>query len=440
MPYEREMLAWAGQNWEAARRNFRDIEEALRQSDLCYKGRCVQTLAAPKIFSKADADRMEAFIGQCFTVFNKVIGRYLADPAYRRLFPFSAALEQLILRSPAFGRNIPMARIDFFFDEETKEIKLCEVNTDGASAMNEDRILVELLPRSRAFRQFSAGKKFTSYELFDSWAHTFLALYREFSHSEKKPTAAIVDFMDRATLPEFRRFAQAFERAGMPALICDIRELQYKNGRLLAPDGTAIDAVYRRAVTTDILARIDEAGPFLESVGNVCIVGGFRSQIIHNKILFHILHREETLAFLNEGERGFVRAHVPRTYPLNLAAAEEHDLFAAKDKWIIKPEDQYGSRGVYAGRDVPPDEWRRLVEASAGVEYLFQEYCTPYRSPNIDFSEAEPMERLFSNITGVFCYNEQPRGLYSRLSKGGVISSQYDEKTVATLVCGSDTI
>jgi hypothetical protein len=43
-------------------------------------------------------------------------------------------------------------------------------------------------------------------------------------------------------------------------------------------------------------------------------------------------------------------------------------------------------------------------------------------------------KRPFCNITGVFCYNERPYGIYSRCSKGNVISSQYDEKTVATVI------
>ena len=44
-----------------------------------------------------------------------------------------------------------------------------------------------------------------------------------------------------------------FRQKGMECEICDIRELVYENGRLKTPTGMEIDAIYRRAVTSDIV-------------------------------------------------------------------------------------------------------------------------------------------------------------------------------------------
>jgi hypothetical protein len=129
--------------------------------------------------------------------------------------------------------------------------------------------------------------------------------------------------------------------------------------------------------------------------GAACLVGGFRTQVIHNKALFGILHREETLSLLTPEERAFVMRHVPLTYPLLPDYIEKHNVLANKDFWLIKPYDSYGSRGVYAGLDCAQVEWERLVRACAGDGYLMQEYCAPYRSTNIDFSDEQPKKKAF---------------------------------------------
>ena len=436
MSYEQEMLQWVDGHFKEARQDFEAVRKEIKSSVLNNKGRCVQTLAVPKVYSRQDAEEMQAFAAGCFAIFNKVIDRYLIDDAYRRLFPFSPELERLVLLPAQYECRVPMARVDFFFNEEARSIKLCEINTDGTSAMNEDRILGGLLHLNGAYQQFAKNKECTPFELFDSWAESLLALYQEHSQSDTMPFVAIVDFLEKATLHEFHEFTRAFEARGMRAEVCDIRELRYENGRLLTPGGEKIDAVYRRAVTSDIMAYYDRVQPFIQAVldGAACLVGGFRTQIIHNKALFGVLHREETLAFLTQEEKDFVLRHVPQTYPLLPDFIEKYNILNTKDSWIIKPLDSYGSRGVYAGADNAPDKWQELLESCAGEDYLVQEYCPPYCTPNIDFTDEQPKTRPFRNITGVYCYNERPQGIYSRLSKGNVISSQYDEKTVPTLI------
>ena len=64
------------------------------------------------------------------------------------------------MREKKYDCNIPIARIDIFYDEETGGFKFCEFNTDGTSAMNEDREL-----KIEAYRETQLGvKPVASYE------------------------------------------------------------------------------------------------------------------------------------------------------------------------------------------------------------------------------------------------------------------------------------
>ena len=52
---------------------------------------------------------------------------------------------------------------------------------------------------------------------------------------------------------------------------------------------------------------------------------------------------------------------------------------------------------------------------------------------NIYLVEEKPRWKNYTNMSGLFVYNGKFSGIYSRLSDGGIISSQYNEKAVATL-------
>jgi len=435
MSYSDNILEYVKANLEESKQDFDNITEQIRLSDLNFKNWCIKTLAAPKVFTTDDEKLIKEFVANCFSIFNKVISRYIDDPEYRRLFPYSKELEDLVTLPAQYSVQIPMARVDFFFNEETKDIKLCEINTDGASAMNEVRIFNTLLPFNSAFKHV-LGDNYRTYELFDTWINEFMKLWDEHSGNKPNPKVAIVDFLDKATLNEFTRFKEAFERRGIDCIVCDIRELEY-DGITLSHKGRSIDIIYRRAVTSDIVANIDEVRPFITAVrdNNVCIVGGFRTQIIHNKASFIVLHSAETNAFLSEEEKAFVRRHVPITKVLSESSANQENIFNTKDNWIIKPFDLYASKGVHAGVDYSNDEWCDVVRQAINTgEYLLQEFTVPYRTNNIDFSEENPKVESYCNMTGAFCYNENVYAVYSRLSKDNIIIPGNNEKVIPTVI------
>ena len=435
MCYDDRLIEYIKANFENSKKEFDLINDKIISSDLNEKGTYSKMLAIPRVFLSEDIKIFEDFVKTCFSIFNKIIDRYINDPEYRELFPFSDKLKELILLPKQYDVHIPMARIDFFFDEITKSIKLCEINTDGTSGMNKTRIFNGLLTYSSALRHV-LGENYKTFELFDSWIEAFKLLWSQYSGGKSSPTVAIVDFLENVRLNEFKHFKETFEKHGINCLICDIRDLSY-NGKSLSYQGTQIDIIYRRAVTSDILANFEIVKPFIDAVmdNNVCIVGSFITQIIHNKASFIVLHDNKTLAFMDEDERAFIKSHVPVTKMLSCLSVQEEDIFAGKDYWIIKPIDSYDSKGVYAGLDYDNDRWKALIEQALETgDYLLQEFAVPYRSKNIDFSEENPQVREFSNVTGAYCYNEKMYGIFSRLSHSNVIVPGVNQRDTVTIV------
>ena len=89
---------------------------------------------------------------------------------------------------------------------------------------------------------------------------------------------------------------------------------------------------------------------------------------------------------------------------------------------------------MYAGIDFKQQEWEAIVREHWNQNYIFQEYYHPYRTDNICFRDKVPQLVPYTNMSGLYVYNGEFAGIYSRLSTGGIISSQYNERAVATLM------
>ena len=416
----------------------------IQNSTAKYHGRCVRTLYIPKIFREADICIFEKAVTDLYGIFDKVMKAYYEDAEYRKLFGFEKRLEELILREKTYESSIPIARIDIFYNEETGDFKFCEFNTDGSSAMNEDRELNNAIRLTKAYQEFSKQYEIHTFELFDTWVDEFLSIYQEFAENtghigageNGKPQVAIVDFMENATEQEFKIFKERFEKKGIHAELCEIRDLQYKDGKLYTSEGMIVDAIYRRAVTSDIMKHYEEVKDFLQAVKNnaVCLAGEFRTQIAHNKILFKILHDDRTKAFLTKEEQEYIKKHVPVTIKLEHGKFDYDAVIKNKNSWIIKPEDSYGSQRVFAGVECDDAEWKEKVDEAIGKDYLLQEFCLPYETENLDLMQKKDAEyRNYSNLTGMFVYNGRFRGIYSRISQSEIISTQYSEMALPTI-------
>ena len=129
-------------------------QEYIKTKTARYHGYFVHTLYIPKMFTEDMAAYIEKNALVMYGILEKVIARYRSDAAYRALFGFDERLERLILREKHYDCLLPMARIDIFFNEDDYSFKFCEFNTDGSSAMNEDREMNEAIRLTYSFGEF----------------------------------------------------------------------------------------------------------------------------------------------------------------------------------------------------------------------------------------------------------------------------------------------
>jgi len=489
----------------------------LNNSTALYHDSVITMGFIPQIYSADELDFFAECAHTTYEILEAMTERYCSDASYRKLFGFSPVLEYLISLPTEYDVAIPITRIDIFCDLETHDFMFCEFNTDGSSAMNEDREICNALSLSETFKQASHSMELCSQELFDPWVEAFGEIYAHSSYEKKqagkgKPTVALVDYQEKTTIKELEEFQVRFERAGYRCLICDVAGLSYQDGVLYGIDvgsaqaapqttqrtapaaqqttqrtapaaqqtPTRIDAVYRRAVTSDIMIDLAEQEPDekqtlakLAQDGDaagvyaliaaardeaICLIGGFKTQVAHSKTAFRMLHHPETLAFLNEEQCCFVQEHVPFTTELSAETIAAHQVLENKQRFIIKPIDGYGTQGVYAGQSYGADEWDQLLNDCSHEGYVLQEYCPQYAAPNTvpipldkdgnplfatpeQAAQATADEQFdpqkltpFNLLTGLFVYGGKFAGVYMRAGADALIVGFRGGVTLGTFI------
>ncbi|OZV11970.1 hypothetical protein CIW83_12035 [Tissierella sp. P1] len=414
--------------------DYKVAKEKVANSTAIYKGKPVPFLYHPMFYTEEDIENFRKIGDTLISITNKVTQRYLDSKEFRKKFEYSPLLEELILVDSGYDINVPIGRFDLFYNNKDN-FKFCELNTDGSSAMNEDNTIGNILLQTKGLQDFSQKHSLALFELINRWVDDSISIFRKWNSEIEKPNVAIVDFTESGTSKEFEVFKNAFIKKGYNTIIADPRELKYRNGHLYFED-FKIDLVYRRIVTFELIEKAHEVPDFIEAYKNkaFCCIGSIKSQIIHNKIIFKILHDEDTLEFLSEDERNFVKRHIPVTGLFKGEKEVYNKVLSDKDKYIMKPLDLNASRGVYAGRDLSQDEWEKRLDESFDKDYLYQEFFEPFTREHVIFEDDELKIEEFRSIVGLFMYKEKFAGIYTRIGKNNIISGVTDYYTLPNIL------
>lgn len=454
----------------------RKAADYVRDSDCDTYGYPAPFSFVPTFYNSKEISFMEKTVEMTHSVLSKAIKHYVEDPEYRKLFAFSEAVEKLILLPCGYEEQLPISRFDFFLSEDDFSFKFCEFNADGAAAMSRTQIGCEAVALSESFQKFTENHEVVPFEYFDTWVSAFLDTYNSDIHVAKSadktdaeegrylplmPNVLITDFKEAVTWSDVTRYLAAFEKAGVNARFVDLRDLSFDGEHLIdASDGMVFHAVYRRVTTSDIAKRYEDCKALIDAVAaeKIVLIGHFRTTVPHAKMINVALLDEQTKAILTAEEWAFVQEHVLPTYRLrhDTKGLDIAAIKADKDKWILKPEDDYDSHGIYAGGDLSQEEWEEKVESLIDKDYIVMEFYVPAKSeiclpiPAADdlkddtynsdkpaglvsaiaYYADEAMKEDYGikpwfSMTGTYSFNGKFGGFFSRMGQEFVISESH---------------
>jgi uncharacterized circularly permuted ATP-grasp superfamily protein len=205
----------------------------------------------------------------------------------------------------------------------------------------------------------------------------------EWAGRDAVPNVAILDWADLPTQNEFLFLRDYFVEHGLPTIVTTPDELEY-DGEHLRCGPFRIDLVYKRVVIHEFLERAADTHPLLRAYRDraICLVNPFRCKIMHKKAAFELLTDEECAGWFSAAEREVISESVPWTRRLAERKTSRQgrtvDLLEHvrrnRGDFILKPNDDYGGRGIFFGRSLGEREWDEALDAAlAEGDYIIQE-------------------------------------------------------------------
>lgn len=414
--------------------DYKKTVDRVANSTAIYKGKPVPFLYNPMFFTPEDEKNFAKIGKTMIEIGDRVFDKFVEDLDYRKKFKYPDFIVDLMLLPNSYDINVPIGRFDVFY-KDIDNFKFCEINTDGSSAMNEDNAIGKILLESAALKDFSKKYDLKNRELISTWVDKSLDIFKKWDPLNERPNIAIVDFKESGTSNEFLEFKKAYKAAGYNCIIADPRDLLYRDGKLYFED-YRIDLVYRRIVTFELIEKKDQIGEFLKAYREnaMCVIGTIKSQLIHNKIFFEILHDRETLDFLSDQQRKFVISHVPYTGKFEGEKEIFDKVLLDKNKYVLKPYDKNASQGVFVGKDLSDQEWEERLKQVFNDDYIYQEFIEPFKRDFLVYSDEGFKTETFGSIIGVFMYKEDYAGLYTRIGKENIISGLTSYFTLPNII------
>jgi uncharacterized circularly permuted ATP-grasp superfamily protein len=111
------------------------------------------------------------------------------------------------------------------------------------------------------------------------------------------------------------------------------------------------------------------------------LINPFRAKLVHKKSLFAILTHEMNQPLFTPEEQEVIRRHIPWTRRLEESktvyqnqSIDLCDYIAQhKDDFVIKPNDEYGGKGVCLGWEASQEQWEALIKTALNDFYVVQE-------------------------------------------------------------------
>jgi hypothetical protein len=348
-----------------------EFAAAMRARRLTFGDRIHCPFLRPFFLSAGDESRIRRAAETLALLGERVAQLAISDRSLFDQLGVTAEEEPLIRIEPRYATASTASRLDAFLLPDG--LYFAEYNAESPAGPGYTQRLAELFDAQPAMARFREGRSLRYHRTIEPLLDALLDSYREWGGRAQPPTIAIVDWREVPTWTEFELLGDAFVRAGVPTVICDPRELEF-DGRSLGIPGHRIDLVYRRVLLNDIVARRADCAALVEAyrAGAVCVANTFRCKLPHKKAFFALLTDPANARMFSPLEHAVIASHVPWTRLVADGPTEKDGLAAAlpelirceRASLVLKPNDEYGGKGVVLGWESDADAWDAALDAA----------------------------------------------------------------------------
>lgn len=320
------------------------------------------------------------------TAMVKLRSACLADKALRDQLDLTPEELRLAMIDPGFEEASPGIRLDSFWSE--RDWRFVEINAESPAAISYEDVLADLfleLPGISGWLR-DKGYRLTALYARERFMQSIWEAWNQFRQTygpgfNERPNIAIVDWEGVPTATEFELFRRYFEAQGLKTIITSPGRLEFKDGRLRDGD-FVIDVYYKRVLTSELLEQPEAARATIQAyeAGKICVINSFRAKFLHKKMSLGLMHDDANAHLFDAHELDVIRRHIPWTRKVaegyTTLDGQKIDLlpYIAENRegLVMKPNDEYGGKGVLIGWASTPEEWTRGIQEALASSFVVQ--------------------------------------------------------------------
>ncbi len=364
------------------------LSEGTARYNLTFGGRPICAVLRPMFIAASEYDYVKRDSTLTLSAIEKLYRALMADEKLRAEMGLTPEEEQLIAIDPGFSAPDASGRLDAFLDSRG-DFHFVEYNADSPGGLLYGDALSEIFLEMEVLREFARDYPLRRIPIRPRLLRTLLDCYHEWGGRDH-PRIAIVDWNEVKTRAEFEICREYFESMGYPAIIADPNELEYRGGWLRAGN-FQINIVYKRVITGELLSRGGLNHPLVRAARDraVCVINSFRVQMLYKKALFALLEDPAREHLFSADEIAALRRHIPWTRVLREGFTTYRKrridlvdfVLSHRDSLVLKPNGDYGGRGVTLGWQCSDDDWRQAVKDALITSFVVQERVEILQQP-----------------------------------------------------------
>ena len=371
---------------------FAAFLEAQRRWGLTHGERALCRHLSPFLISEERYAALARATGEIAGALGRVAARALVEPTMAAELGLSDAERALAAIDPGYPEALALGRFDALMDGATGGFQFIELNADSPAGLADQLLVGKTLMALPHLQAVGGLPQVRTPAPHLAILRVLRQVYAAWGGRATHPTIALVDWAGADTSAELRVLGEIFAAAGHPVRIVDPGDLQY-DGHCLRARSQPVDLVYRRVIVQELLARGGPDHPLIEAYrdGAVCVANSFRTKAFNKKAAFAVLSDPAFADLFTPAQRAAIEAHVPWTrrvrpgptaWPGAGAGArggarpggvELLDLLRARQEdFVLKPNDDYGGRGVMLGWNTSPSAWQDALAGWAAAPLIAQ--------------------------------------------------------------------
>lgn len=408
---------------------FFKLSEIQQKLGILHDDRPICPFLRPHFFARSKYNQIKNAVEELHLAFERMTEAALLNDEILAEINLTEKEERMARIDPRYKGLCASSRFDTYLNDD--DFKFLEYNAETPAGVGDQLSFEKVFADVPEVKEFLQENKHWRPQPHIELLKSLDLAYRQTGGKKEKPNIAIVDWEGVSTYAEFEILRDYWNSQGYQTIITNPFEFDY-DGKTLRSGNFEVDIFYKRVIIHEFLEHFDETHPLVRAYtdGNVCMANNFRVKIPHKKTSFAILSDEKYQYLFTIKQLELIQKHIPWTRRVREGKTtyqgNEVDLIELlrreREKFILKPHDDYGGHGINLGWESTESEWDDVLQNALEHCFIVQERVEVEKTKIPMFSNHEVSIEALNVDFDPYLFSGKMHGGMVRLSAKSLVN------------------